>query len=270
MLNGCIQAAGVQQDSLILNQSAAAIQTALTAKVLGTSNLDKATREYHLDHFLLLSSYSSILGNIGQSIYAAANGFLDGFAVLRESMRIKGERTGFTCSINLPFWEQGGMQVSNSVLTRMQKEWGMHAISNATGCRIFETLSALTWPQIIAHQGEPELVLQQLNHSRSAKQYRSEAHMEFKLFVTNTIKKILEIDDHFDVTTSFGDLGFNSILFTELANHLNDTYDLAITPATFLVIRRFLSLLNTMSNASLELRHLTCSRGLEILLKSAI
>ncbi|HHM2297559.1 TPA: SDR family NAD(P)-dependent oxidoreductase [Legionella anisa] len=233
VLNGCIQAAGVQQDSLILNQSAAAIQTALTAKVLGTSNLDKATREYHLDHFLLLSSYSSILGNIGQSIYAAANGFLDGFAVLRESMRIKGERTGFTCSINLPFWEQGGMQVSNSVLTRMQKEWGMHAISNATGCRIFETLSALTWPQIIAHQGEPELVLQQLNHSRSAKQYRSEAHMEFKLFVTNTIKKILEIDDHFDVTTSFGDLGFNSILFTELANHLNDTYDLAITPATF-------------------------------------
>lgn len=232
-LNGCIQAAGIQQDSLILNQSAESIKMALAAKVTGTLNLDKATKEYHLDHFLLLSSYSSILGNIGQSIYAAANGFLDGFTVLRESMRIKGERTGFTCSINLPFWEQGGMQVSDSVLARMQKEWGMQAISNATGCRILETLSVLPWPQIIAHQGDPELILQQLNHSQSAKQYRSEAHMEFKLFVINTIKKVLELEDHFDVTSSFGDLGFNSILFTELANHLNDAHDLAITPATF-------------------------------------
>ncbi|WP_126325160.1 SDR family NAD(P)-dependent oxidoreductase [Legionella cherrii] len=232
-LDGCIQAAGIQQDSLILNQSADSIKMALAAKVTGTLNLDDATKEYHLDHFLLLSSYSSILGNIGQSIYAAANGFLDGFTVLRESMRIKGERTGFTCSINLPFWEQGGMQVSDSVLARMHKEWGMQAISNATGCRILETLSALPWPQIIAHQGDPELILQQLNHSQSAKQYRSEAHMEFKLFVINTIKKVLELDDHFDVTSSFGDLGFNSILFTELANHLNDAYDLAITPATF-------------------------------------
>ncbi|MCW8444761.1 SDR family NAD(P)-dependent oxidoreductase [Fluoribacter gormanii] len=233
VLNGCIQAAGVQQDSLIINQSAAAFETALTAKVTGTLNLDKATRAYRLDYFLLLSSYSSILANIGQSIYAAANGFLDGFAVLRESLRIQGECSGFTYSINLPLWEQGGMQVSDSVLVRMQKEWGMQAINNAIGCRILETLSALSWPQIIAHQGEQEVILQQLNHSKSTKKYRSELNMEFKLFVVNTIKKILELEGHFSLTASFGDLGFNSILFTELANHLNDAYDLAITPATF-------------------------------------
>ncbi|PWY57648.1 hypothetical protein DGG96_00705 [Legionella qingyii] len=233
VLNGCIQAAGVQQDSLIINQSAEAIETALAAKVTGTLNLDKATRAYRLDHFLLLSSYSSILANIGQSIYAAANGFLDGFAVLRESLRIKGECFGFTYSINLPFWEQGGMQVSDSVLARMQKEWGMQAISNSTGCRILETLPALSWPQIIAHQGQQEIILQRLNDSKSTKKYRSEVSMEFKLFVVNTIKKILELEGNFELTASFGDLGFNSILFTELANELNDTYDLAITPATF-------------------------------------
>ncbi|WP_454782598.1 SDR family NAD(P)-dependent oxidoreductase [Legionella sp. WA2022007384] len=233
VLNGCIQAAGVQQDSLVINQSPAAIETALTAKVIGTLNLDKATRAYGLDYFLLLSSYSSILANIGQSIYAAANGFLDGFAVLRESLRIKGTCSGFTYSINLPFWEHGGMQVSDSVLARMQKEWGMQSISNATGCHIFETLSALSWPQVIAHQGEQEIILQQLNHSTSTKQERSEVSMEFKLFVVNTIKKVLELEGHFELTASFGDLGFNSILFTELANHLNDAYALAITPATF-------------------------------------
>ncbi|WP_454785535.1 SDR family NAD(P)-dependent oxidoreductase [Legionella sp. WA2024007413] len=233
VLNGCIQAAGVQQDSLIINQSAAAIETALTAKVIGTLNFDKATRGYHLDFFLLLSSYSSILANVGQSIYAAANGFLDGFSVLRESWRIQGRCSGFTYSINLPFWEQGGMQVSESVLARMQKEWGMEAISNATGCHIFETLSALPWPQIMAHQGEPGIILQHLNDLKSTQQYRSEVNMEFKLFVVNTIKKVLELKEHFELTASFGDLGFNSILFTELANYLNDTYDLAITPATF-------------------------------------
>ena len=125
------------------------------------------------------------------------------------------------------------MQVSNSVLARMQKEWGMQAIDNTTGCHIFETLSSLSWPQIIAHQGDQKIFIKQLNHSLLVKPNRSEVNMKFKLFVINTIKKVLEIESHFDGSVSFGNLGFNSILFTELANHLNDAYALAITPATF-------------------------------------
>ncbi|MBI2785255.1 MAG: KR domain-containing protein, partial [Legionella longbeachae] len=65
VLNGCIHAAGVQQDGLILNQTPNSVELALAAKVMGTLNLDKATMAYSLDHFVMLSSYSSLLGNIG-------------------------------------------------------------------------------------------------------------------------------------------------------------------------------------------------------------
>ncbi|HCJ1109673.1 TPA: SDR family NAD(P)-dependent oxidoreductase [Legionella pneumophila] len=234
VLNGCIQAAGVQQDGLILNQTKKSVESALAAKVMGTLNLDRATMDYSLDHFVMLSSYSSLLGNIGQSNYAAANGFLDGFAVLRESRRLKGERRGITHSINLPLWEQGGMRVSDSVLVHMQKEWGMQTVSNNTGCVMLETLLTLPWPQIIAHQGDSKVFLQQLNNSILVKQNMSKSNGEFKFFVLNAIKTVLELsNNNFDLSASFGDLGFNSILFTELANHLNDSYTLSITPATF-------------------------------------
>ena len=63
VLNGCIHAAGVQQDGLILNQSDTAIETALSAKVIGTLNLDRATINYPLDHF---SSAVFLLIDIGQ------------------------------------------------------------------------------------------------------------------------------------------------------------------------------------------------------------
>ena len=234
ILHGCIQAAGVQQDGLILNQTPDCVEAALAAKVIGTINLDKITMDFLLDHFVMLSSYSSLIGNIGQANYAAANGFLDGFAGLRESRRLKGERHGQTHSINLPLWEQGGMRVSDSVLARMQKEWGMQAVSNNTGCAMLETLLAFPWPQIIAHQGEPHIFLQQLNNSILVKKNMSKSNKELKHFVINAIKTVLELNNtNFDLSLSFGDLGFNSILFTELANRFNDSYALSITPATF-------------------------------------
>lgn len=66
--------------------------SAIHAKVQGTWNLHHASLElqkHPLDFFTMLSSISGILGNMGQSNYAAANTFLDAFASYRQSMGLR-------------------------------------------------------------------------------------------------------------------------------------------------------------------------------------
>ena len=48
----------------------------MNTKVLGFMNLDRVTAQDPLEFFMLFSSLSAIRGNLGQSSYAFANGFL--------------------------------------------------------------------------------------------------------------------------------------------------------------------------------------------------
>lgn len=60
-------------------------QAPLLTKVQGTWNLHSALLKHTLDFFLLFSSWSGIVGNTGQSNYAAANSFLDSFVQYRNA-----------------------------------------------------------------------------------------------------------------------------------------------------------------------------------------
>lgn len=59
-------------------------------RVQGTWNLHNAllAMETELDFFVMLSSSSGILGNPGQSAYAASNSFLDAFAQFRRNLQL--------------------------------------------------------------------------------------------------------------------------------------------------------------------------------------
>lgn len=55
------------------------------SKISGAWNFHNALNDTHLDFFVLLSSVAGIVGNRGQAAYAAANTFLDAFAMHRRS-----------------------------------------------------------------------------------------------------------------------------------------------------------------------------------------
>src|ERR1051326_7421119 len=76
-LQGVVHAAGVIQDRFILKKGWEEFCEVLGPKVLGSVNLDEATREEELDFFIVFSSVSGVLGNIGQSDYASGNAYLD-------------------------------------------------------------------------------------------------------------------------------------------------------------------------------------------------
>src|SRR5205807_1230702 len=84
-LCGVIHAAGVLADAVLLNQDWAKYETVFRAKVYGAWNLHRLTQHYVLEHFILFSSMSAIMGPPGQSNHAAGNTFLDSLAHFRRN-----------------------------------------------------------------------------------------------------------------------------------------------------------------------------------------
>jgi len=95
-INGVIHAAGVVEDSPLQVKSRESAARVLDPKVRGTLALDDviqdvmngANQDMPLDFFALFSSVSSLLAPAGQVDYAAANAFLDAFAVSRRDARV--------------------------------------------------------------------------------------------------------------------------------------------------------------------------------------
>lgn len=133
-LNGIIHAAGLLRDSLMLKKTEADFTDVLAAKVAGTVLLDQATTDLDLDFFVLFSSTSAVLGNPGQADYATANAFMDSFASYRNDLVLERQRRGKTLSVNWPFWQDGGMQISADAEEQLQ-QMGMVALPTASGIR---------------------------------------------------------------------------------------------------------------------------------------
>jgi len=132
-LNGILHSAGMTADNFILKKSAAEFQQVLAPKVTGTANLDQATQDIDLDFFVLFSSTSGAMGNLGQADYATANGFMDQFAAYRNQLAAAGQRQGRTLSINWPLWHEGGMQIDPATVEMLRQATGVQPLQTATG-----------------------------------------------------------------------------------------------------------------------------------------
>ena len=82
-LRGIFHTAMVIDDDTIDNLDWQRFHKVLAPKIEGTWHLHQHTLDQPLDHFVLFSSVSTLIGNHGQSNYVAGNSFLDGFAYYR-------------------------------------------------------------------------------------------------------------------------------------------------------------------------------------------
>ncbi|XP_052769490.1 phthioceranic/hydroxyphthioceranic acid synthase-like [Mya arenaria] len=90
-IRGVFQGAGVLADGLYETQTAETFMKVLKPKLDGTWNLHLCFQDLHLDYFVMHSSVTSLLGNRGQTNYAAANSFLDSMALYRRSLGMSGQ-----------------------------------------------------------------------------------------------------------------------------------------------------------------------------------
>ncbi|MFJ2605329.1 SDR family NAD(P)-dependent oxidoreductase [Streptomyces sp. NPDC087425] len=95
-----VHAAGVLADGVVTGLDAEQVERVLRPKVDGTLNLHELTRDTELAAFVLFSSLAGVLGSRGQGNYAAANAFLDAFAVQRRAAGLPAQ------SLAWSLWEE--------------------------------------------------------------------------------------------------------------------------------------------------------------------
>jgi acyl transferase domain-containing protein/acyl carrier protein len=157
-VRGVIHAAGVLRDSFFVKKTLDEMQDVLRPKIRGALNLDRALQDDPLEVFALCSGLAAITGNQGQADYAAANGFLDGFAWHREAMRKAGRRRGRTISINWPLWGgEGGMGLPDYVAAQLPK-LGLAPLEAEDGVAAFQRATAMGDPQVVVVAGEKRAV----------------------------------------------------------------------------------------------------------------
>jgi len=94
-LAGVMHAAMVLDDGMIANMEPARTRTVLAPKVEGADHLDRATRKSGLDYFVAFSSVTTMIGNLGQGAYVAANGYLQGLMRRRRAEGLPGLAVGW-------------------------------------------------------------------------------------------------------------------------------------------------------------------------------
>ena len=145
-INGVIHAAGVPGGGLLQAKNREVAEPVLTPKVRGTLVLADLFAGTQLDLFVLTSTVTVLLPEVGQTDYVAANAFLDAFAVSRA-------RAGEPAvSINWDAWREAGMAVSTTV----PEEWKAkrqeslaQGLTSREGVEAFRRIVASGLPQVV-------------------------------------------------------------------------------------------------------------------------
>ncbi|MFF9778180.1 amino acid adenylation domain-containing protein [Streptomyces sp. NPDC013978] len=124
-LRGVVHTAGVLRDGFLRGKTPEAVEQVCRAKVLGALRLDAALAGHPLDFFVLASSLAALVGNQGQSDYAFANGFLDGFAACRTAT----DRPGRTLSVGWPVLADAGTTPQPDTLAYLSDTYGLRPVA---------------------------------------------------------------------------------------------------------------------------------------------
>jgi acyl transferase domain-containing protein/NADPH:quinone reductase-like Zn-dependent oxidoreductase len=126
-LKGVVQMSMVLRDQMFDGMNIEDWSAVTRPKVQGTWNLHNATTASgcELDFFLLFSSLSGVVGQVGQANYASANTFLDAFVQYRTSKNLP------CTAIDLGAMEGIGFLANNQELLKKMQGTGWTAVSES-------------------------------------------------------------------------------------------------------------------------------------------
>lgn len=276
-LDGVIHSAGVVRDALVQNKSAEDAEAVLAPKVAGTRNLDRATADLVLDFFCVFSSISSVLGNVGQSDYIAANRFLDEFAADRARCVERGERSGFTLSVNWPLWldaDDERRERYRALADYLRGQLGLEPLTARRGVRLFADLLdgvPEDCHQVLACVGDVAQVRRRLVDRVAP------ADVEAPQIVEEPSTALLEeiggrlidlVRDQTglrpaDITVdhTWGDLGYNSVMLQRLALSLDSEFGVETPPNALFQYRTIKSLSGYLRDHGVMARELHDTAG---------
>ena len=235
-IRGVIQAAGVLRDGFLMHKSLDDIRAVLAPKIAGTLHLDWATRNEPLDVFVLFSSLVAVTGNVGQTGYALANGFLDGFATERERLQEEGERLGRTLVIDWPLWAEGGMHVREGADSIFTAAHGLAPMPAAVGLEAFDTAlegAAGRRTFVYGHPGDVSRLIRSGGEARSearasgtseaAPVSAAETSTHAVSYLRAVISNLLEVpESEIDLGIGIEHYGMDSILISQFNTQIEN------------------------------------------------
>lgn len=247
-LNGLIHCAGILEDDYLLKKDWDSFVRVLAPKIFGAQNLDRATAGLDLDFFVLFSSISSIFGNLAQTDYAYANGFLDHFVAYRKNLVHARKRKGKTLAINWPYWFGGGMRLNERQLKLYASTYKIDPLETEEGLLAFSQALQCQNDQVVVLNGREKEIHRHL-HFENREEYAAmaEAHntvvadnpvdeqgrQAIKNFISHLFIKSLELEDGgLDTTENFEDLGIDSIVIIDIIQLLEKSKRFSNLPNT--------------------------------------
>jgi phthiocerol/phenolphthiocerol synthesis type-I polyketide synthase D len=243
-VRGVIHAAAMVDDAVLTELTPEQVERTWRPKVTGAVRLHEATLHNDLDWFVMFSSGSAMFGSLGLGAYAAANAWLDGFAVWRRSLGLP------ALSIGWGPWGEAGLAVGlgdrgyATLPTRDALASLRLLLEAGTGAPAsigvfppdpehwFEPAPALAGSSFFAAlpraaatecEGRIRAELQQLDQVSRPPAMRN--------YLAARIQRVLDLDAPIDPAASLVALGFDSLSAMRLRRTLQE--DLAVrVPAT--------------------------------------
>lgn len=241
-LDGIFHCAGVIRDALLTKKSIADMAEVLLPKVYGTLHLYEAMEREEPGLFVPFSTSTSLIGNIGQGDYAYANSFMDHLVA---DMNAKLGRSDTV--LNWSLWKNGGMRVEEQTERLLFTKFGMTPLTDEQGVAAFEESLAHRGGQLMIAAGSRDKLLQAFaapvrrERPRAAEAVQAagaapgrEAASRLADAIIGIMAGILKMDqEEIGRHSDIGELGFDSISFTELANGINRAFGLELAPTLF-------------------------------------
>ena len=269
MINGVINAAGIAGDGFIYHKDWKDFENVLKPKINGSWNLDRVTADDNLDFFVMCSSLTAIFGAPGQSDYAAANAFLDGFTYYR-NLRLKHSLT-----IDWTGWSEVGMAASNETAMRqsyvkfLNNEEGALAFAYAVKTQEARVLiGKFNMEQIennsfkLSDKIGMDEILEEDNQTANLKEKGNISFEDIVVYgknieeLTQIEKKIVSIwanvleTTEIDVYDKFFEIGGNSLLALNLQKALNAEFGSMLTITDIFVYSSIIELAEYITSSS--------------------
>ncbi len=256
-LKGILHAAAIYDDRLLGQMNQESYDKVLNPKLIGAWNLHKASVDVEgveLNHFILYSSISVALGNVGQANYVAANAGQEALALLRKDIGLPA-----TCVAFGPIGDVGYLVKHSKVKSSLENYLGAPVLSSKEALDELgkvlsegKTLSIITnvdWAQV--KNNLPYTASRYRNLFASIKTSQNDlstvdlvqkfaSMSESEVFdticemLTIELGTILSLDTkHINRTQSLQSLGLDSLMAVELALALEKTFSVRLPAILF-------------------------------------